>query len=316
MLEIKDLEKHFGDVEALAGLNLEIQKGALYGLVGQNGAGKTTAMKIMTGLLSFWKGSVLVDGIDIKKDLRRVKSKIGYVPDDFGVYDNLTVYEYMEFFAEAYNLSGLNGRKRILTLLEQVDLSSKEDFLVDSLSRGMQQRLSLARALLHDPIFLVMDDPTSGMDPRSRYSFKEMMRQLQDSGKTILLSSHILGELPDLCTDIGIIDKGKLLVKGKIGEIMDGIEKSNPLEIRILQGESVAIDIFKKNPYVSSISYKGRSFMLGFQGSKTEESALLYELISNEVPVVSFVRETGSLESFFMQMTSKNKERVISKNDY
>lgn len=316
MLKIENLEKKFGDFKALDGLNLEIEDASLYGLVGRNGAGKTTAMKIIAGLLYFDKGQVLVDGIDIKKNIKEIKTSIGYVPDSFGFYENLNVYEYMDFFALAYGLTGLSARKRILNLLEVVGLESKLDFMVNSLSRGMRQRLSTARALIHNPKFLIMDEPSSGMDPVSRHSFKELMRQLCESGKTILLSSHILGDLPDICTDIGIIDSGKMLTSGKIEDIMDRISKSSPIEIKLLSGEKLAMNIFKACKNVTSISVQDKSFMLGFDGSKIEESMLLRELLYNEIPVLSFVREAGSLESFFVKMTSKSKENIILKNEY
>jgi ABC transporter related protein len=316
MLLIKGLEKRFGSFKALQNFDLDIKDRALYGLVGQNGAGKTTAMKVMTGLLAFDKGEVCIDGTDIKKDIKKVKMSIGYVPDTFGIYENINIYEYMDFFASAYGLTGLSSRKRIMNLLDRVGLSAKAGFYVDSLSKGMQQRLSLARALLHDPKFLIMDEPTAGMDPGSRYSFKEMMRQLCEDGKTILLSSHILSELSELCTDIGIIDRGSMIATGKIEDIMENIASSSPIEVRILNGQSVAMEVFRRNEHVTSISLIDKTFMLGFTGSRLEESRLLYELIENEVPVLSFVREVGSLESFFMQMTNKNKEKVIAKNDY
>ena len=316
MLKIENLEKNFDSFKALNGLDLEIEDGSLYGLVGRNGAGKTTAMKIITGLLPFNKGKVLVDDIDIEKELKKVKMKIGYVSDTFGIYENLNVYEYMDFFASIYGLVGLKARKRIMDLLEVVGLTSKSEFLVNNLSKGMGQRLSLARALIHDPKFLIMDEPTSGMDPASRYSFKELMRQLCESGKTILLSSHILGELPELCTDIGIIDNGKMLTSGKIEDIMYNINKSSPIEVKVLNCETLAMEIFKKNKNVTSISLRDRNFMLGFEGDKFEEAKLLKELIDNEIPVHSFMRETGSLESFFMKLTNKNKEKIILRNEY
>lgn len=316
MLKIEKLEKYFGEFKAIDLLDLNINDTSLYGLIGRNGAGKTTIMKIASGILPFEKGKVFIDGIDIKKDIKKAQMKIAYIPDQFGIYENLTVYEYMDFFANIYGLFGLIGRKRILYLLDVVDLSSKIDFLVDNLSKGMQQRLGLARALLHDPKLLIMDEPSAGLDPISRYSFKEIMRQLCEMGKTILLSSHILGELSEICTDIGIIDEGKVLAEGKIESIIDSIANSNPIEVRILEGEEQALEIFKKNQNITSISIKDKTFMLGFEGGKKDEAGLLYSLINNDIPVISFVRETGNLESFFIKMTDKNKEKIILKNEY
>ena len=210
MLKIQGLKKRFGNFEALSGLDMEVEEGALYGFVGPNGAGKTTAIRIITGLLKADEGTVMIGGKDAFLYREQVKSEFGYVPDEFGLYDNLKVWEYMDFFASCYGLSGLVARERCTKLLEQVKLAGKEEFFVDSLSRGMKQRLCLARAMIHDPKLLVLDEPTSGMDPRARIEFKELLKELCAAGKTIVVSSHILSELSQMCTDIGIIDAGKI----------------------------------------------------------------------------------------------------------
>ena len=187
MLEIRDLHKVYGKYHALNGLNMTVRDGALYGFVGPNGAGKTTTIKIMAGLLGADGGSVMIGGEDGLASPARLKKMIGYVPDFFGVYDNLTVSEYMEFFASCYNMDGLVARKRYTALLEQVGLEDRLDFYVDGLSRGMKQRLCLARALIHDPEILILDEPTSGLDPRTRFEFKEILKDLQESGRTIFI---------------------------------------------------------------------------------------------------------------------------------
>ena len=226
MLKIQNLRKTFGNYHALDGLDMEIEAGALYGFVGPNGAGKTTTIKIVSGLLLPDKGTVEIDGIDALAYPRQMREKIGYVPDYFGVYDNLKVWEYMEFFASCYGLEGLTARKRSLTLLDQVGLGDKEDFYVDGLSRGMKQRLCLARALLHNPALLVLDEPAAGLDPRTRLEFRETIRELNQQGTTILLSSHLLSDLTELCTDIGIVDAGKMLLTGSVEEIIEKIHTS------------------------------------------------------------------------------------------
>lgn len=212
MLEIRGLHKIYGKYHALSGLDMNVATGALYGFVGPNGAGKTTTIKIMTGLLPAEEGKITIDGMDALSNLKALKARIGYVPDFFGVYDNLTVSEYMEFFASCHHMDGLVARKRYTALLEQVGLEDKLDFYVDGLSRGMKQRLCLARALIHDPSILILDEPTSGLDPRTRFEFKEILSELQESGKTIVISSHVLSELSELCTDIGIIDQGRMVL--------------------------------------------------------------------------------------------------------
>jgi len=316
MLELKKIKKKYNDFYALDDLNMDIADGALFGLVGPNGAGKTSAIRVITGLMYPDSGSVMIDGIDAIKYPSKVKRLIGYVPDYFGVYDNLTVSEYMEFFATSFEISGLKARKRCMELLEQVELADKINYNVDSLSRGMQQRLCLARALIHDPKFLVMDEPTSGLDPIKRYEFKEILSELQAQGKTILISSHILSELAEICTDIGVIEQGRIILTGNVDEILSHIEHSNPLKIGVLTGVKTAMGIFKRNPCVTTISLSDKTFRLNFEGSREDEAMLLQQLIDADIAVNCFVREPGNLESFFMQITDHNEERIVLKNDY
>lgn len=311
MLEIKNLQKTFGKYHALNGLDMTVPQGALYGFVGPNGAGKTTTIKIMTGLLQADGGEVLIDGVNAGDGSVGLKLKIGYVPDFFGVYDNLKVCEYMEFFASCYGLDGLKARTRYLTLLEQVGLEDKANFYVDGLSRGMKQRLCLARALIHDPSILVMDEPTSGLDPRTRYEFKEILKELREQGKTILISSHVLSELSEVCTDIGIIDQGKMVLGGSMQDILRRVNASNPLIISILGSKEKALSILKSQPCVQTISVKEGDIMVNFIGDEQDEAALLQQLVDAEVMVHGFIREAGSLESLFMQITDHEDEKAV-----
>lgn len=311
MLKIHGLKKKFGNFEALRGLDMEVEEGALYGFVGPNGAGKTTAIKIMAGLLKPDEGSVEICGKDVLRFREEAKDQFGYVPDEFGMYDNLKVREYMEFFASCYGLSGLMGRKRCEELLDQVKLSDRADFFVDSLSRGMKQRLCLARALIHDPGLLILDEPTSGMDPRTRMEFKEMLKELCAEGKTILVSSHILSELSQMCTDIGIIDAGKIVLSGNMAEILQKVNDSNPLLIRICGESRTAIGILKKDPRVQTIAIRDEDIIVNFHGNRQAEAELLYSLIEAGIPVSGFIREQGDLESIFMQITSHDKGKVV-----
>jgi ABC-2 type transport system ATP-binding protein len=311
MLKIQDLQKNYGKLRALNGLNMEVEDGSLYGLVGPNGAGKTTTIRILTGLLLPDGGSVEVDGIDVRKEPKKLKEKIGYVPDEVGTYDNLKVWEYLEFFSSCYGMEGLTARKRAMTLLEQVGLSGKEDFFVDSLSRGMKQRLCLARALLHDPKILIMDEPTTGLDPRTRLEFRDMLRELNESGKTILISSHILPELAELCTDVGIIDEGKMILHGPVDELIDRARTVKPLIITVQKNQDRALEILKANPLVRPVSIKDREILAGFVGNAVQESELLTALTTGGVLVRGFVREPGNLEAVFMQLTNHNEEKVV-----
>jgi ABC-2 type transport system ATP-binding protein len=311
MLEIKDLRKKFGKFHALNGLDLHIPQGSLYGFVGPNGAGKTTTMKIMTGLLCADSGKVMIGGVDVSGGLNELKLKIGYVPDFFGVYDNLKVHEYMEFFASCYGIGGLKGRTRYMTLLEQVGLEDKVNFYVDSLSRGMKQRLCLARALIHDPLLLVLDEPASGLDPRTRFELKEILKELKEQGKTIFISSHVLSELSELCTDIGIIDQGKMILSGSMEEILRRVNASNPLVISVLGNKEKALTILKSQPCVQTIAVKDEDIRVNFIGDEQDEALLLQQLVDAEVLVYGFDREQGSLESLFMQITDHEKEKAV-----
>ncbi len=311
MLSIRDLRKNYGNYCALDGLDMEIRKGALYGFVGPNGAGKTTTIRIMSGLLRPDSGSVVIDGVNAVKAPNRIKEKFGYVPDYFGVYDNLKVSEYMEFFASCYGITGLKARKKNETLLAQVGLEEKSDAYVDGLSRGMKQRLCLARALIHDPELLIMDEPTAGLDPRTRIEFREMIKELQSQGKTILISSHLLGDLAEMCTDIGVIDHGKMVLTGNIEEIINRINSSRPLIIAIRGSLNTAMRILKEHALVRTIAVKGQEIMVGFEGDADAECELLAILVEAGVFVRGFMRESGSLETVFMKITNQEEERVV-----
>lgn len=315
MLEIKGLHKIYGKYHALSGLDMRVETGALYGFVGPNGAGKTTTIKIMAGLLRAEEGSIAVDGVDALADSRRLRAMIGYVPDFFGVYDNLTVSEYMEFFASCYHLDGLVARKRYTALLEQVGLEDKLDFYVDGLSRGMKQRLCLARALIHDPEVLILDEPTSGLDPRTRFEVREILKELQEAGKTIVISSHVLSELSELCTDIGIIDQGHMVLEGNIMDILSRVNTSNPLVISVFANMEKALAILKSHPCVQTISLREKEVCVWFTGDAQDEALLLQQLIDSDVLVNGYTREKGSLESVFMQLTDREEERTVVSYD-
>ena len=303
MLEIKGLTKSYGRFTAVDGLDLTVEKGEIYGFVGPNGAGKTTTMKIICGLLPVDKGQVRVAGIDVTKDIRKAKELIGYMPDFFGVYDNLKVTEYLDFYASVYNINP-KDRKRICDdLLELVDLQDKRDAYVDSLSRGMKQRLCLARCLVHNPELLVLDEPASGMDPRARVEMKEILRTLKDLGKTIMISSHILPELAELCTSIGIIDRGKIVISGTVDEIMQQVYSKRFIKVRIAGKMEEAVKVMKESPLVTNINAGENSIEAGFEGNDEEMAMLLKELVMRDVPVISFGQMDGNLEDVFMKVT-------------
>ena len=301
MLELKGISRSYGRVQALRGLDLTVPDGTLFGLMGQNGAGKTTLLKIIAGILAPDKGELFIDDVNALKNPAEARMKIGYVPDEFGSYDSLTVMEYMEFFASAFRMKGRTARVRCEELIRNVGLQERSDHPVETLSRGMQQRLSIARALIHDPEYLVLDEPTSGLDPHSRVSIREMLCELCDTGKTIVISSHILSELSEICTDMQ--------------PILERIGNSNPLRISVLAGTQTAMGIFRRHPCVRSVTLSDKTFSLEFEGGAEDEAALLMQLIDADIPVNGFMREPGTLESFFLQMTGKTEERLILSND-
>lgn len=311
MLRVENLYKRFGDFLALDGLNMNVRKGELFGFVGPNGAGKTTTIRIISGLLSATGGDVWVDGKRVGKEIQVLKNHIGFVPDFFGVYDNLTVMEYLEFYGAAYQIPVREQKKRAGEVLDLVNLKDVEERFVDALSRGMQQKLCVARALLHKPPLLVMDEPASGLDPRTRREFKDMLKQLRQMGYTILISSHILSELADMCTGIGIINKGRMVLQGDIEEILLSIDSSNPILITVYKNLQEAVELVHRHPLVSRVSIDGNVISVLFSGNKEEEADLLNQLIGAGVMLTSFGREHGSLESVFFAMTEAEKEVKI-----
>ncbi|MBO8434589.1 MAG: ABC transporter ATP-binding protein [Tyzzerella sp.] len=303
MLEITNLVKKYGNFTAVDNLSLKVNKGSIYGFVGPNGAGKTTTMKIISGLLSSTSGSVKIDGVEVSDNPKALRDKIGYMPDFFGVYDNLRVSEYMDFYAGTYYIPYKDRESLIDNLLELVDLSHKKDSYVDSLSRGMKQRLCLARSLIHDPQLLILDEPASGLDPRARVEMKEILRQLRDMGKTIIISSHILPELAEMCTEIGIIDKGKLSAQGTVAEIMRKLSKKRFINVKVLENKEKLVKILSETPYISDITENTDDVEFAFDGGDVKLAEFLRYIVSEEVPVVSFKEKEGNLEEIFMTIT-------------
>ncbi|WP_411168760.1 ATP-binding cassette domain-containing protein [Clostridium sp. MB05] len=306
MLVIKNLEKSYGKFKALNGLNLEIEKGEIFGFIGPNGAGKSTTMKIVSGLLSPDSGEVYVDGIDAIKNNKALKDKIGYMPDFFGVYDNLRAIEYLEFYASIYGIVGEEARKLSMDLLELVNLQDKWDANVDGLSRGMKQRLCLARCLVHNPELLILDEPASGMDPRARFEMKGILKNLKEMGKTVIVSSHILSELGEICTRIGIIKNGSIVCEGTVEEVMIRASGTAPINITVMEDPEKAIQVLKQIPEVKEISLDGNKITASVAGGDKEAKEILKALVTQEVSVIGFAKAVGNLEDVFIQITEEN----------
>ncbi len=303
MIEIENLAKSFGKTKAVDGLSLKIEDGELYGFVGPNGAGKTTTMKIISGLLQADSGSVAINGIDAVKNVKKIRSMIGYVPDFFGVYDNLKVLEYIEFFASAYNIVGRGAERKCYRLLNELGLSDKLEFFVDDLSRGQKQVLCLARALIHEPEILILDEPTSGMDPKSRIEIRNLLKRLNGEGKTIVISSHILYEISELVTGLAVIEEGRVVMSGSIEGIERKMHIENPIIIKVEDGANIAAGILKEEESVVNLTItEDDEFYVSYNGSEEEEGYLLKKLIEAGVLISSFSRRGHDLESVFIKI--------------
>ena len=316
MLKIQNLTKRYGKFLAVDDLNLHIKKGEIYGFVGPNGAGKTTTMRIVCGLLKATSGTVLVDGIDALANPQDIKRKVGYVPDFFGVYDNLRVMEYMEFYGSMYGIDKETVDEIAEGLLELVDLSDKREAFVDNLSRGMKQRLCVARALIHNPELLVLDEPNSGLDPRARFEMKEVLKNLGSMGKTIIISSHILPELAEMCTSIGIMEHGRLIADGRVDEIMSKSHGVQPIKMRAFvpdydneeEEREYMVRVLREQPKVGRVSFTEDELQISFAGDDREAAQLLKSLLGHNIMVSHFYREKENLESLFLEITGGGQE--------
>jgi len=308
MLYINNLTKKYGSFTAVNHLSLHIPEGDLFGFVGPNGAGKTTTIRIVCGLLKASGGSVCIGNAAAAVGSKEMKRLIGYVPDFFGVYDNLKVREYMDFYGSMYGMRSRDIAKLTDDLLELVNLSDKKEFYVDTLSRGMKQRLCVARALLHNPKLLILDEPSSGLDPRARVEMKELLKNLHSMGKTIVISSHILSELSEMCTSIGIMNRGQLIMAGRIEDVMQQVVGGRRVHIQIMSNMETAVRLLMEQAGVVVESVRENEIIITNNGTDEQTSALIGQLIQNKVVLTGFYREEGSLETLFMQLTGGGTE--------
>jgi len=303
VIETKDLTKTYGELHALKNLDLKLDRGDVFGFIGPNGAGKTTTMRILATLLNPTWGEASVCGYSIytnPKDIRRV---IGYMPDFFGVYDDMKVTEYLEFFAAAYRIKGPARRKICNEVLDLVDLGYKRDAFVTSLSRGMTQRLGLARVLLHDPQVLLLDEPASGLDPRARIEIRGLLKELRNMGKTIMVSSHILPELADICNKIGIIERGEMLVNESVAEVIRKARKQPVVSIGLVERPDDAAKLLEGDDDVESIEVKDGLVIATLKPGVEDYSHLVSHLISAGFKIRLFSEKEINLEEVFMQFT-------------
>ena len=305
MIEIQNLSKRYGSFLALDNLNLSIEKGTVFGFVGQNGAGKSTTFSILATLLAPTAGTATVNGFNISQEPKLVRRQIGYMPDFFGVYDQLKADEYLDFYGASYKIPAAQRKKLIPQLLELVNLSHKKDSYVDLLSRGMKQRLCLARCLIHDPEVLILDEPASGLDPRARVEMREILKELKKMGKTILISSHILPELAEMCDEIGVIDNGRLVAHGSVSDIQFQLQADKLIVVKVRGLVESAAAFFEDDPFVSKIEVNEESKTLQFlyKGEETGQIELLKKAILNDIPILSFKETETNLEDVFMEIT-------------
>ena len=308
----RGLVKRYPGTLAVAGLDLTVGEGEIYGLVGPNGAGKTTTLRILATLLAATSGQAEVAGIDVRRNPDAARRVLGFMPDVFGVYDDMKVWEYLDFFARCYGIPGARRRQMIGDLLDLVDLGDKRDSYVQGLSRGMQQRLCLAHTLVHDPQVLLLDEPASGLDPRARIELRELLRELRSLGKTILISSHILHELEEVCTAVAIVDHGQVLAHGRVSDIERRLRFGAVLRVRILPGGDLdaARTHFTADPRVASATIlDDGQIELGFRGDDEASAQLLAAAVSAGIRITSFARAASDLEELFLQVTAAAGQR-------
>lgn len=303
IIQTINLTKRYGKLAALKNLHLSIEEGECFGYIGPNGAGKTTTIRILATLLQPTWGEAKVCGLTVGYESRLIRPMIGYVPDFFGAYEDMVVQEYLEFFAAAYNIHGDERTRVVGDVLELTDLTYKRDSLVDGLSRGMKQRLSVARVLLHDPKVLFLDEPASGLDPRARIEMRELLKELRRMGKTIIISSHILHELAELCTTVGIIEQGDLLFKGTIDEIVRQTRMGTLVEVRVGNKQEHASRVLTALEQVEKVEADNGRLLIALRGENHDFGFIARALLDAGLPLTELKEEQVNLETAFMRFT-------------
>jgi ABC-2 type transport system ATP-binding protein len=303
MIELRNFTKLYGDFVAVSNLSLKISAGEMFGFIGPNGAGKSTTIRFLATLLRATAGEAVVNGHSVTQDPIAVRKSIGYMPDSFGVYDGMKVWEFLDFFAVAYRIGRAKRKQVINDVLELLDLAHKRNDFVNGLSRGMKQRLCLAKTLVHDPPVLILDEPASGLDPRARVEVKALLKELRRMGKTILISSHILTELADCCTSIGIIERGQLLMHGPISEVYRRIRGNRIVIVKFNSGMDAGLSILRSSPHTRDVQVDDHSATVELETDDAGVAELLKQLVGQGVGIRSFGEKEPTLEDVFMLVT-------------
>jgi ABC-2 type transport system ATP-binding protein len=303
VIEVRRLHRFFGPTRAVDDMSFEVYAGEVFGYIGPNGAGKTTSMRIISTLDEPTYGDAYVDGFSVVDDPDRVRRRLGFMPDYFGTYQNMNVGEYLDFFARAYGLRSFERKRAIDFAMEFTLLGPLADKPINGLSKGMKQRLCLGRTLIHDPAVLILDEPAAGLDPRARIELREMIARLAELGKTVLISSHILTELAEICHRVGIIEQGKLLAVGSVDEISSGVETRSEVRLRVLRDRDKLLAWLRARTDMSDVADRAGQITFTHLGGQDEQATLLRELVDEGFAVVEFGAKTKSLEDVFLHVT-------------
>jgi ABC-2 type transport system ATP-binding protein len=302
-IELRNLHRVFDRTHAVNDISFEVYAGEVFGYIGPNGAGKTTSMRILATLDEPTAGDAFVDGFSVVEDPDRVRRRLGFMPDYFGTYQNVNVYEYLDFFARSYGMRGPSRLSAIGEVMEFTQLDALAEKPINGLSKGMKQRLCLGRTMIHGPSVLVLDEPAAGLDPRARIELREMINKLASMGKAILISSHILTELAEMCDRVGIIEQGRLLAVGSVAEISAGAQVKATVHVRVLDGEDGLRNWLAAREDVSELSTDDNLATFNFAGNRADEVSLLRSMINDGLPVVEFGARHKSLEDVFLHVT-------------
>ena len=313
LVEVKHLSRRFGTFAAVTDVNFSFDSGEIYGFIGPNGAGKSTTMRILATLDIPSEGDCTVGGLSTVDDADEVRRLIGYMPDSYGTYPNMTVFEYLDFFARSYRLHGSARRRAVADVVEFCQLGGLREKLITTLSKGMKQRLCLGRCLIHDPKLLVLDEPSAGLDPRARIEFRELLRLLAQQGKAIFISSHILAELEELCHGVAIIEQGKMVTAGKVSAIKaqatanrdakGGEQQLSTIELRLAEPLDRLAEILAEQPELSEVRIAGLTIEARFSGGNAAQAVLLKRLIQAGLPIYHASGRSENLEDLFMHIT-------------